>query len=59
MKNVYVSPEVEVIDMMVDGAILTGSTDTESLNIFGKDETATGSNSLSSHRSFPWSEEEE
>lgn len=56
MKNVYVSPEVEVIDMTVDGAILTGSQDSLSIH---SDETVTGTNSLSSHRSFPWSEEEE
>lgn len=57
MKNVYVSPEVEVIDMMVDGAILLNGSEPK-LNI-NSDETVTGSNSLSSHRSFPWSEEEE
>ncbi len=56
MKNVYVSPEVEVIDMMVDGAILNSSEPKLNIN---SDETVTGSNSLSSHRSFPWSEEEE
>lgn len=56
MKNVYVSPEVEVIDMTVDGTILTGSQ--ESLNV-NSDETVGASIANSSHRSFPWSEEEE
>lgn len=55
MKKTYVSPEFEIIDMMVEGDILAVSG--ESLNI--NEETAAGSDALSSHRSFPWSEEEE
>lgn len=58
MKNVYVSPEVEVIDMMVDSAIMGGS-NSNTLNINSDEtETVTGSDAYSSHRSFPWSEEE-
>lgn len=57
MKNVYVSPEVEVIDMMVDGAIMIGSDPKLNINS-DETETITGSDAYSSHRSFPWSEEE-
>lgn len=56
MKKTYVSPEFEVIDMMVDGDILTGS-DVDTLGI--NEDTKVGTNALSSHRQFPWSEEEE
>lgn len=56
MKNVYVSPEVEFIDMMVDGAILNSSDPKLNIN---SDETVGASIANSSHRSFPWSEEEE
>lgn len=55
MKKTYVSPEFEVIDMMVEGDILAVSD--AKADIYNDTEGA--SNALSPHRSFPWSEEEE
>lgn len=55
MKKTYVSPEFEVIDMMVEGDILSVSN--SEVDMY--DATEGASDALSSHRSFPWSEEEE
>lgn len=57
-KEKYVSPEFEVIDMMVEGDILAVSGG-ESVKMYD-DETVGGSNAYSSHRTsaFPWSEDE-
>lgn len=57
MKKMYVSPASEVIEMQIDSPILGGSGSKLNIN---SDETVTGSDAMSSHRSgaFPWSEEE-
>lgn len=55
MKKTYVSPEFEVIDMMVEGDILAVSNGEVDMY----DATEGASNALSPHRQFPWSEEEE
>lgn len=58
MKKTYVSPEFEVIDMMIEGDILIGSGEKE-VEIYDDNVMEGASNALSPHRSFPWSEEEE
>ena len=55
-KEKYIAPELEIIDMMVEGDILAIS----DANAPMYDDPANGTDALSTHRSgaFPWSEEE-
>lgn len=55
-KEKYVSPEFEVVEMKVEGDILTVSGE----NISMSEDAVGGSNAYSSHRTsaFPWSEDE-
>mgnify|MGYP000198126838 CR=1 FL=1 len=55
-KEKYIAPELEIIDMMVEGDILAIS----GVDAPIYDDAANGTDALSTHRSgaFPWSEEE-
>lgn len=55
-KEKYIAPELEIIDMMVEGDILAISGENATMC----DDPKNGTDALSTHRSgaFPWSEEE-
>ncbi len=55
-KEKYIAPELEIIDMMVEGDILSIS----GVDAPMYEDATNGTDALSTHRSgaFPWSEEE-